>query len=83
MMKYELVAQDVDSEKDCGFNLKFDKPYNLHQGFPVKEIAAQRAIEEAYNWYPTAEMNMELEEGETVGYAFFDENGKLIKVNHV
>jgi len=69
--EYPIVAEDVDSEEDSGFNVRFDRPYNiLKEKLPLTSDAATRAIEAAYTWgYDPREMN----EGEQVGVVVIED----------
>lgn len=80
--RYKIIAQDVDSEKDCGFNVEFDRSYSIQGEWPITNDAAIKAIEDAYDWYPTNDMNMDLEEGQRVGYLYVDEDGEYIRTEY-
>lgn len=81
--EFDIVAQDVDSEQDCGFNVRFDRPYSMFEEWPVAEDAVAKAVGDAYNWYPTSEMNMALDEGQVVGRLIVDENGEYVRTELV
>lgn len=75
---YDIVAVDTDSEQDCGFTIDFDRQYNvIQEPFPITERSAILAVDEAYNWFPTTDQIMQLDEGQTVGKATF-ENRELV-----
>lgn len=75
MYEFKIVAQDVDSELDSGFNIEFDRSYDVRfEKLPITNQAAQEAIQQGYNWFPTTDMIMDFGENEVVGYAYFDED---------
>ena len=78
--KYEIIAIDTNSELDCGFTVKFEKARDIYlEGMPFHHGVAIKAVEDAYDWFPTTKQIMEFDEGEWVGYVHVDEEGNYIK----
>lgn len=78
--KYEIVAVETDSQRDCGFTVKFKNARNvLVDGFPFDEDAMLQAIDDAYDHYPLLEDIMDFGEEECIGYLYVNDDGEYIK----
>lgn len=75
---YQIIATETHSKQDCGFTVKFDRPYLITEKFPINEEAATKAIENAYDWMPQLDSIVALDEGQQVGQ-LITENGEFLK----
>jgi hypothetical protein len=75
---YPIIAVETHSKKDCGFTVKFDRPYLITEKLPISEEAADKAIQDAYDWIPLLDSIVALNENQQVGQ-LVTKNGKYHK----
>jgi len=78
--EFAIVAVETHSKQDCGFTVDFGENYSpLLNGFPITEETAEKAIQDAYDAYPTLNEITEFEENEQVGTLYVNDDGEYVR----